>query len=91
MPRQILGAFPTGHVYNFPAGAQNSGKVNIAFRDNAGEHDQVTIVVTDANGGQFRQDKLEAGATRARSMGPYNNIASIKNVGPSRVEISLSW
>jgi hypothetical protein len=52
---------------------------------------QATIVVSTTNGGQSRRDKLGAGSTRVASAGKYDNITSIQNVGPSRVQVVLTW
>ena len=91
MPRQILGSLNKGTTYHFPAGAHNTGTLNIEFPNTANQHSQATIVVATGNGGQFRRDKLAAGNTRVATVGLYNNIASIQNVGPSSVQLSLSW
>jgi hypothetical protein len=91
MPRQVLGTVNKGNTYHFPAGARNTGTVNIEFPNTANQHSQTTIVVATANGGQFRRDKLAAGSTRVAKVGMYDHIASIQNVGPSSVQLSLSW
>jgi hypothetical protein len=78
-------------VYTFPAGNYGSGTVNVVFPDDASPQAQASIVVTNADGGQFRRDKLPAGSTRVHTMGPYTDIASIRNAGPSPIDLSLSW
>ena len=91
MPRKFLNKLDKGDVYQFAAGDRNSGTVNVAFGNNAGQHDQTSIVVTLGSGAQRRRDKLEAGTSRAVSAGMYDDIVSIRNVGPSTVELSLTW
>jgi len=91
VPRQILQALNRGNVYHFPAGVQNSGKVDIVFANTAGPKDQATVVVTSSNGSSRRHDKVEAGTTRVKQLGLHNNIATIQNIGPSSVQVALTW
>ena len=52
---------------------------------------QILGALNGGYGATDRRDKLTPGATHMATMGPYTNIASIRNVGPSQVQLSLSW
>jgi hypothetical protein len=64
--------------------------MQIAFPDNAGPHDQATIVVKTADGSETRRDKLPAGRDRIAYVGLFRApIEEIHNRGPSAVEVSI--
>jgi hypothetical protein len=91
MPRKVLGTLQQGGVYTFQAGSRSSGTVNVAWDKDALPGDRTSIHVVHGDDYHDRRDRIPAGTNRLLTMGPYTDIASIENVGPSRIHVSLSW